>query len=72
MTERANHPTKVAVIWDGNDYWLDTELYKYPNAPVIEFPWAFIERFKAKRDEWLAVQNEIEKAVDVAVYPEGA
>ena len=63
MAGRPNNPTKVAVIVTEKGYWLDTELYKHPDAPVMEFPWAFIERYKAKRDEWLSVQNEIHRKV---------
>ena len=63
MIAPPNNPTKVAVIVTEKGYWLDTELYKYPDAPILEFPWAFIERYKAKRDEWLAVQNEIHRSV---------
>jgi len=72
VTERANYPTKVAAVWVGGAYWLDTEPYKHPDALVLEFPYQFIERYKAKRDEWLSVQNEIEKAYIAVRYPEGA
>ena len=68
MAGKPNYPTRVAVVIDQvvdgeRLFWLDTELYKFPEAPVLTLPWAFIERYKTTRDEWFAVQGEIEKKV---------